>query len=91
MPASSATVRAASLLGQCYSAALIQSGVQFDMLFGPAYKGIPLVTTTAVAFADRHGRNVPYAFNRKEAKAHGEGGRCRRLAAEGARGRSRRS
>jgi orotate phosphoribosyltransferase len=65
---------AAAVLGQCYAAALIQSGVQFDMLFGPAYKGIPLATTTAVAFATSHGRNVPYAFNRKEAKAHGEGG-----------------
>ena len=66
--------QAAAVLGQCYAAALIRSGVQFDMLFGPAYKGIPLATTTAVAFADHHGRNVPYAFNRKEAKAHGEGG-----------------
>jgi orotate phosphoribosyltransferase len=48
--------------------------VQFDMLFGPAYKGIPLVAATAVALASRHGRNVPWAFNRKEAKDHGEGG-----------------
>jgi orotate phosphoribosyltransferase len=66
--------QAAALLGQCYAAALIQSGIAFDVLFGPAYKGIPLVTTTAVAFAEKHGRNVPYAFNRKEAKDHGEGG-----------------
>jgi orotate phosphoribosyltransferase len=65
---------AAALLGQCYATALIESGVQFDVLFGPAYKGIPLVTATAVAFAEKHGRNVPYAFNRKEAKDHGEGG-----------------
>jgi orotate phosphoribosyltransferase len=65
---------AASLLGRCYAAALIDSGVAFDMLFGPAYKGIPLVTTTAIALAERHQRNVPYAFNRKEAKDHGEGG-----------------
>ena len=61
-------------LGRCYAAALIASGLEFDMLFGPAYKGIPLVTATAIALADRHGRNVPCAFNRKEAKDHGEGG-----------------
>jgi orotate phosphoribosyltransferase len=66
--------QAAAVLGQCYAAALLQSGLQFDMLFGPAYKGIPLVTTTAVAFAAHHGRSVPFAFNRKESKAHGEGG-----------------
>jgi orotate phosphoribosyltransferase len=66
--------QAAAVLGQCYSAALLRSGLQFDMLFGPAYKGIPLVTTTAVAFAANHGRSVPFAFNRKEAKDHGEGG-----------------
>jgi len=65
---------AAAVLGQCYAEALLHSGLQFDMLFGPAYKGIPLVTTTAVALAEHHGRNVPYAFNRKEAKDHGEGG-----------------
>lgn len=60
-------------LGQFYAKALLASGVQFDMLFGPAYKGIPLVATTAIAFAE-YGRNVPFAFNRKEAKDHGEGG-----------------
>ena len=60
-------------LGACYAAALEHSGVAFDMLFGPAYKGIPLATATAVALAAR-GRDVPLAFNRKEAKAHGEGG-----------------
>lgn len=65
---------AIAVLGQCYAAALQRSGVAYDMLFGPAYKGIPLVTATAVALAERHGRNVPWAFNRKEAKAHGEGG-----------------
>jgi orotate phosphoribosyltransferase len=65
---------AAAILGQCYAAALVHSGLPFDMLFGPAYKGIPLVTTTAVAFASQHGRSVRYAFNRKEAKDHGEGG-----------------
>jgi orotate phosphoribosyltransferase len=65
---------AAATLGRCYAAALMHSGVGFDMLFGPAYKGIPLVTTTAVALAEHHGRSVPYSFNRKEAKEHGEGG-----------------
>jgi len=65
---------AAAILGRCYAAALIRSGIKFDMLFGPAYKGIPLVTATAIALSDIHGRNVPYAFNRKEAKEHGEGG-----------------
>jgi len=61
-------------LGACYAQAIVEAGITFDMLFGPAYKGIPLATATAVAFADRHRRNVPVAFNRKEAKAHGEGG-----------------
>jgi orotate phosphoribosyltransferase len=65
---------AASALGRCYAAALVASGLDYDMLFGPAYKGIPLATATAMALADHHGRNVPYAFNRKEAKDHGEGG-----------------
>ena len=65
---------AAAVLGQCYAAALLASGVEFDVLFGPAYKGIPLVAATAVALAEHHGRNVPFAFNRKEAKDHGEGG-----------------
>jgi len=62
-------------LGRAYAAALTASGLQYDMLFGPAYKGIPLVTATAAALAERHGRDVPYAFNRKETKDHGEGGR----------------
>ncbi len=61
-------------LGRAYAAALVNSAVPFDMLFGPAYKGIPLVTATAAALARDHGRDVPYAFNRKEAKDHGEGG-----------------
>ena len=61
-------------LGACYAEAILGASVAFDMLFGPAYKGIPLATATAVALATRHGRNVPVAFNRKEAKAHGEGG-----------------
>jgi orotate phosphoribosyltransferase len=68
------TGAAVATLGRCYARALADSGVEYDMLFGPAYKGIPLVTTTAVALADWHGRNVPFAFNRKEAKKHGEGG-----------------
>jgi len=65
---------ALATLGRCYAAALLQSGVAFDMLFGPAYKGIPLVAATAVALAEHHGRAVPWAFNRKEAKEHGEAG-----------------
>lgn len=64
----------AAVLGRCYAAALMSSGLDFDMLFGPAYKGIPLATATAVALAAHHGRTVPFAFNRKEAKDHGEGG-----------------
>ena len=62
-------------LGRAYAAALVASNVGFDMLFGPAYKGIPLVAATAVALAEQHRRDVPYCFNRKEPKDHGEGGR----------------
>jgi orotate phosphoribosyltransferase len=65
---------AAAVLGRCYAATIVRSGVEFDMLFGPAYKGIPLATATAVALSEHHKRSVPYAFNRKEAKDHGEGG-----------------
>lgn len=61
-------------LGTAYAQALANSELDYDMLFGPAYKGIPLATTTAVALATQHGQDLPYAFNRKEAKAHGEGG-----------------
>ena len=61
-------------LGRCYAAALNASGVHVDMLFGPAYKGIPLVSATAMAFSEQHGVDLPFAFNRKEAKTHGEGG-----------------
>jgi orotate phosphoribosyltransferase len=61
-------------LGHCYAAALSRSGLGFDMLFGPAYKGIPLVAAAAMAFATAHGRNLAWAFNRKEAKDHGESG-----------------
>jgi orotate phosphoribosyltransferase len=66
---------ALATLGRCYAAAIIRSAIAFDMLFGPAYKGIPLATTTAVAFATEHRRQLPCAFNRKEVKDHGEGGR----------------
>lgn len=61
-------------LGRYYARALVDSGVEYDMLFGPAYKGIPLVTACAAALADRHGQDRPFAFNRKEVKDHGEGG-----------------
>lgn len=61
-------------LGRFYAQAVVQSGIEHNMLFGPAYKGIPLVTATAVALADQHQRDLPWAFNRKEAKSHGEGG-----------------
>ena len=61
-------------LGRYYAAAIEHAGVGYDMLFGPAYKGIPLVSAVAIALADHHQRDVPYAFNRKEAKDHGEGG-----------------
>ncbi|KVX00560.1 orotate phosphoribosyltransferase [Shewanella frigidimarina] len=61
-------------LGRFYAAALMDSGIEFDLLFGPAYKGIPIATTTAVALCDHHDVDIPYCFNRKEAKTHGEGG-----------------
>jgi len=65
---------AISAVGSAYAAAIAASGVSFDMLFGPAYKGIPLVTATAAALAQTRGRDLKFAFNRKEAKDHGEGG-----------------
>lgn len=68
------TGRAAARLGRCYAAALADAGLRFDMLFGPAYKGISLVALTAAALAEHHGLDCPYAYNRKEAKDHGEGG-----------------
>lgn len=68
------TGRALQAIGEAFADAIIVSGVEFDMLFGPAYKGIPLVAAVAIAFATKHGRDVPYSFNRKEAKDHGEGG-----------------
>ena len=61
-------------LGRFYAQAVVESGISFDVLFGPAYKGIPLAATTAVALAEHHQRDLPWCFNRKEAKAHGEGG-----------------
>jgi orotate phosphoribosyltransferase len=67
--------RSAAILGRCYAAAIAGSGIQFDMIFGPAYKGIPLATAAAIALSEHHDRNVPYAFNRKESKDHGEGGK----------------
>jgi orotate phosphoribosyltransferase len=66
---------AAAVLGRCYAAAITRSGIGFDMIFGPAYKGIPLATATVIALSEHHNRNVPYAFNRKESKDHGEGGK----------------
>ncbi|MFC3680515.1 orotate phosphoribosyltransferase [Bacterioplanoides pacificum] len=61
-------------LGRFYAAALEASGVEYDVVFGPAYKGIPLATTVTVALADQYNKDMPYVFNRKEAKTHGEGG-----------------
>ena len=68
------TGSALAQLGRFYAAAIVDSGIAFDVLFGPAYKGIPLAATTAVALAEHHDRDMPWCFNRKEAKAHGEGG-----------------
>lgn len=61
-------------LGRFYAKAIVNSGVSFDVLYGPAYKGIPLAASISIALADHHGIDIPYAFNRKEAKDHGEGG-----------------
>ncbi|MBK7541815.1 MAG: orotate phosphoribosyltransferase [Candidatus Competibacteraceae bacterium] len=61
-------------LGRYYAAAIAAADLQFDTLFGPAYKGIPLVSAVAIALAEQHGRDLPWCFNRKEAKDHGEGG-----------------
>ncbi len=61
-------------LGRFYAAALVDADIEFNLLFGPAYKGIPIATTTAVALSDHHNLDLPYCFNRKEAKTHGEGG-----------------
>jgi len=61
-------------LGRFYARAISRSGIKFDMIFGPAYKGIPLAAATVIALSDYHGLDIPYAFDRKEAKNHGEGG-----------------
>ncbi len=61
-------------LGRFYAQAIVDAGIEFDVLFGPAYKGIPLAAAASIALADQHGRDLPYCFNRKEAKTHGEGG-----------------
>ena len=61
-------------LGRCYAQAIVDSGIDFDVLFGPAYKGIPLAAAASIALAEQHGKNIPWCFNRKEAKDHGEGG-----------------
>ncbi|WP_069471259.1 orotate phosphoribosyltransferase [Candidatus Marithrix sp. Canyon 246] len=66
--------QAIAQLGRFYAQAIEQAQIEFDLIFGPAYKGIPLVTTTSIALADHHQRNLPYCFNRKEVKDHGEGG-----------------
>ena len=66
--------RALARLGRCYAETILAAGIEFDMLYGPAYKGIPLVASVAVAFVETGARDVPFAFNRKEPKGHGEGG-----------------
>jgi orotate phosphoribosyltransferase len=68
------TGAALARLGRFYARTIVDSGIRFDVLYGPAYKGIPLAAVTAAALYDHHGLDVPYAFNRKEAKDHGEGG-----------------
>jgi orotate phosphoribosyltransferase len=67
--------RSLARLGRFYASAIVRNGVAFDLLYGPAYKGIPLVAATSIALADHHDLDFPYAFNRKEAKGHGEGGK----------------
>ncbi|MFO7808633.1 orotate phosphoribosyltransferase [Guyparkeria sp.] len=66
--------RALAALGGFYAEAILDAGIEFDVVFGPAYKGIPLAAATAIALAERTGEPVPWCFNRKEAKDHGEGG-----------------
>lgn len=68
------TGSAVAKLGKFYAQALVASDVKFDMLFGPAYKGIPLAAVTVAALAEQHNRDLPFCYNRKEAKTHGEGG-----------------
>lgn len=66
--------KALAALGRFYADAIVDAGVDFDLVFGPAYKGIPLAAATAIALADQHQRDLPWCYNRKEAKDHGEGG-----------------
>ncbi|MCZ6499181.1 MAG: orotate phosphoribosyltransferase [Gammaproteobacteria bacterium] len=68
------TGRAMAVLGRCYAQSIVDSNLKFDMLFGPAYKGIPLAAVTVAALAEKFGRDLGWAYNRKEAKEHGEGG-----------------
>ncbi len=68
------TGSALAQLGRFYAAAVAESGIEFDVIFGPAYKGIPLAAATAMSLAEHHQRDLPWCFNRKEAKDHGEGG-----------------
>lgn len=68
------TGQALAALGRCYAETILASGCQFDVLFGPAYKGIPLVSAIAIAMAEHYDLDIPYCFNRKEMKGHGEGG-----------------
>ncbi len=68
------TGKALAQLGDCYAQAIQHADIDYDMVFGPAYKGIPLASSTAIALAEHYQRNVPFSFNRKEAKDHGEGG-----------------
>jgi orotate phosphoribosyltransferase len=77
------TGKALAEIGRFYAAALEAADVEYDVIFGPAYKGIPLATTLSVALFDKYGKDVPYVFNRKEAKAHGEGGTLVGSALEG--------
>jgi orotate phosphoribosyltransferase len=77
------TGRHLARLGRFYGQAIVDSGTEFDILFGPAYKGIPLAAAAGIALADHHDLDMPYCFNRKEAKAHGEGGNLVGAALEG--------
>ncbi|ABM63055.1 orotate phosphoribosyltransferase [Halorhodospira halophila] len=76
---------ALSKLGRCYVESLVRAQIDFDLVFGPAYKGIPLATAVAMALAETRNRDVPYAFDRKEVKDHGEGGRLVGAPVEGRR------
>jgi orotate phosphoribosyltransferase len=79
------TGSALAQLGRCYAQAIADSGIEFDVLFGPAYKGIPIAAAAAIALADHHDTDKPWCFNRKEAKDHGEGGTLVGAALEGQR------